>query len=217
MSLCGAVEELRGLVSLAGHKVKGTPFGEYDTMGKFLQLGNRVVVKERCPGRSWEWGTGFSLHILEICISNNIQYFIFYIQSPSVICTVSRIWLIFTAWVLIDRPLSIFELKLYRESWSNWGSHLRNNKKLLPKDQRCRPEGGHWLNCAVKSTHDLGNTWVFYRESQRPWGGKNGKSLTFLWSNIMRAQIVSFRNKGKCSFWQLERSATSGLQTNKFF
>lgn len=124
--------------------------------------------------------------------------------------TVSRVW-----W--ISGPTSILRLKLYRESWSNWGSQLNNNNTLLPTDQRCRSEEGHWPDYAGKSRNDLGDTLVVYRESQRPWGGENGKSPTFLWSNIMRAQTLSLRMKGKCSFWQLERSVTSGLQTNKFF
>lgn len=77
-------------------------------------------------------------------------------------------------------------------------SQFGKKKKLLSEDQRCRPEGGHWPEDAVKSRADVGHTRVFCRESQRPWGGENGKSLTSLWLNIMRAQILSFRIRGKC-------------------
>lgn len=76
-------------------------------------------------------------------------------------------------------------------------SQFGKNKKVLSKDQRCRPEGGHWPKGAVKSRTDVGNTLVFLRESQSSWGGESGKSLTLLWSNIMRAQILSFRIRRK--------------------
>lgn len=79
--------------------------------------------------------------------------------------TVNRIWLILIA---VQVGAGQGEPKELRKP-------VRNNKKLLPKDQRCRPEGGHWPDYTVTSRNDLENTGVLYREAQRPRGGENGE------------------------------------------